>query len=138
MHTTGSITVHDWQEQTLLETSPENKITSVVYSYQFTGNLEGTGKVTSQMYYEFQDPKDGHKSRCLYHSFIHFSGKLDGKQGSFLIAEIGLYDEGKIMGDIAIVKDSGRGELKGIEGVGHYEQSERGFIMHLDYQLLEG
>lgn len=78
---------------------------------QYHGDLEGTAK--GEMLYASSTGVQGSGS---YVAVERVTGKLNGKTGSFALAHKGTMAGGKQQMDIAIVPDSGAGELAGISG----------------------
>jgi hypothetical protein len=78
---------------------------------QYHGDLEGTAK--GEMLYASSTGVQGSGS---YVAVERVTGKLHGKTGSFALAHKGTMAGGKQQMDIAIVPDSGAGELAGISG----------------------
>jgi Protein of unknown function (DUF3224) len=78
---------------------------------QYHGDLEGTAK--GEMLYASSTGVQGSGS---YVAVERVTGKLNGKTGSFAMAHKGTMAGGKQQMDIAIVPDSGSGELAGISG----------------------
>jgi hypothetical protein len=78
---------------------------------QYHGDLEATAK--GEMLYASSTGVQGSGS---YVAVERVTGKLNGKTGSFALAHKGTMAGGKQQMDIAIVPDSGAGELAGISG----------------------
>ena len=77
---------------------------------QFHGDLGGTSKgqmltATGEM-----------KGSAVYVATERVSGKLGGRSGTFLLAHRGVMNRGAQQLEIAVVPDSGTGELQGLAG----------------------
>src|SRR6266702_4526015 len=74
------------------------------------GGIEGTG--TGQML----TAMTATKGSAGYVAVEVVTGKVDGRSGSFSLIHTGLMDKGKPTLTIAVIPDSGTGELTGITG----------------------
>lgn len=77
---------------------------------EYQGALEGTG--TGEML-TGSTPTEGARA---YVAIERVDGTLDGRRGSFLLQHGGTMGRGEQHLDITILRDSGTGELEGIEG----------------------
>lgn len=84
-------------------------INRMVLEKQYHGDLEGTSK--GQML-----AVGSAKSSGVYVALEMFSGKLHGKTGSFALHHTGIMTKGAPSLTIAVVPDSGTGQLTGISG----------------------
>jgi len=64
-----------------------------------------------------------------------FNGKLLGKEGSFVMEENGVFENGAVSSTFRIINGSGLGELKQISGIGHYLANQDGSRFEFDYNL---
>lgn len=64
-----------------------------------------------------------------------FTGSVDGKTGSFMLAHRGIRNKGEAELSIIIVPDSGEGALAGITGQLDIQIEEGKHFYRLDYQL---
>ena len=78
---------------------------------QFAGDLDGTSK--GQMLGTQSEAVEGSGG---YVAMERFTGTLGGKKGSFTMQHIGTMQGGKFDLNVAVVPDSGTGELTGISG----------------------
>jgi hypothetical protein len=60
------------------------------------------------------DAKDQHASSAVSIGLVRFDGKLNGKPGSFVMEDRGVFKSGTANSVLKIISHSGRGELKGI------------------------
>ncbi|HEY3731513.1 MAG TPA: DUF3224 domain-containing protein [Steroidobacteraceae bacterium] len=93
----------------------------------FTGDIDGESPVRAlQALREDQ-------SACLV-SLQRFSGKLDGRQGSFVLQGSEVIESGQIKATWFVVPGSGTGDLAGLRGEGGFEgQFGKGSNATLDY-----
>jgi hypothetical protein len=80
----------------------------------FTGDIEGKSPVRA-----LQVLRDD-KSACLV-SMQRFRGKLDGRQGTFVLQGSEIVENGKIKAIWFVVPGSGTGDLSGLRGDGGFE-----------------
>ncbi|HYL70596.1 MAG TPA: DUF3224 domain-containing protein [Candidatus Dormibacteraeota bacterium] len=80
---------------------------------RYHGELEGTGK--GEMLAAQTDTKDS----AGYVALERVTGSLKGRNGSFVLQHNGTMDRGKAATTVAVVPDSGTGELRGLAGRMH-------------------
>lgn len=78
---------------------------------EFAGDLTGTSK--GQM---LGNQSEVVKGSGGYVAMESFTGTLNGKKGGFILQHIGTMQGGKFDLNVAVVPDSGSGELTGISG----------------------
>jgi hypothetical protein len=64
---------------------------------------------------------------------MRFVRTLQGKVGSFVIEDHGIFENGAANSTLQIIAGSGMGELKGIQGTRRYSANQDGFQIELDY-----
>jgi len=79
-------------------------------SKQFHGGLEGTS--TGEM----RTARSGAEGSAGYVAMERFSGRLDGRQGTFVLQHSGTMRRGTLQQSVSVVPDSGSGELAGVAG----------------------
>ena len=92
------------------ETRPDDSRGRMVFDKTFSGAL--AGKSEGEML-TAGSPKTGSGG---YVALERFEGKLEGREGSFVMQHSGIMDTGREQLDIHIVPDSGTGQLAGIRG----------------------
>lgn len=127
--------VKKWEEKTYEQISTEMKITKASVNYEFNGDLEGNGAVEYQMYYKNFNEKDQHLSSAIYFGFLRFIGKVNDKEGSFVMKDEGIFESGAAISKLPIIEGSGLGELKNIKGNGSYIANKDGLNFELEYEL---
>jgi hypothetical protein len=93
----------------------------------FTGDIEGESPVRA-----LQILRDDHSANLV--SVQRFSGKLAGRQGTFVLQGQEIVDNGKIKATWFVVPGSGTGDLSGLRGEGGFEgEFGKGSQGTLDY-----
>lgn len=77
---------------------------------QFRGDLEGTSKG------EMLSAVTATKGSAGYVAMERVSGTLEGRAGAFVLQHSAIMDRGEPRQSIAVVPDSGEGELQGLRG----------------------
>lgn len=80
------------------------------FDKHFTGPLEGAGKV------QMLSARGSVRDSAGYVALERISGAVDGRVGTFAAVHLGLMSRGTPTLSVAIVPDSGTGELAGISG----------------------
>ena len=89
---------------------PEWKLGRMSISKQFSGDLNATSK--GQMLSAMTDTAGS----AGYVAIERVSGVLNGKQGTFVLQHNGFMNRGVPALSVAVIPDSGTGELEGLEG----------------------
>lgn len=124
----GTIQHNNWDEKPYHEVaglkSAEAHIDIVMQ-----GDIEASGPSRSLMQYP-----DG--KTCHYAGYLTLTGSIEGKRGSFIIFETGLWSDGTANSRWQIVENSGTGQLKGLTGKGSYAaQHDKTVHYELEYEL---
>ncbi len=107
--------------------SSSERETPIRISETFTGDIDGESTVRA-----LQLQRD-HKSASMV-SMQRFSGKLRGRQGTFVLQGSEIVENGKIKATWFVVPGSGTGDLSGLRGEGGFEGGfGRGSDGWLDY-----
>lgn len=95
----------------------------------YNGDLSAVGK--GQMLSHMTDVKGS----AGYVAIEHINGSLNGKSGSFVVQHSGTMVRGEQSLTIAIIADSGAGELSGIAGNMHIDITDGQHFYTLNYTL---
>jgi hypothetical protein len=98
---------------------------------RFSGPLEGTGKVHML---GVRTPGQS----AAYVALERITGKLEARSGSFVVTHVGGMSKTGMSLTIAIVPDTGTGELAGIRGSIQIEIIEGQHFYELNYELPSG
>lgn len=95
----------------------------------FTGPLEGSS------YVEMMATSDGKSPEGGYVALERFTGKLDGKSGTFIMQHSGIMAPGLMQIKVLVSPGSGTGELAGIRGELEIRIEGKQHFYTLQYQL---
>jgi len=125
-HATAKIAVHSSEAQPFDETvSP--KLIEIRLRETFTGDIDGESPVRA-----LQVQRNDRSASLV--SMQRFSGKLGGRQGTFVLQGSETVEHGKIKASWFVVPGSGTGELSGLRGEGGFEgEFGKGSDGTLDY-----
>ncbi len=126
-----------WKETTLTEISAKQKISKVTAEFKFTGDLRGWAMVEYLMYYRRISPKNPHRNVADYVGLFRFHGTLEGKRGTFVMMDKGVFENGRAHSDLKILSGSGTGSLTSISGSGSYVATKQLTSLELNYVLLK-
>jgi Protein of unknown function (DUF3224) len=107
----------------------DDKMGMMTFEKQFHGDLNATGE--GRMLTGMTDVKGS----AAYVAIERVRGKLNGREGTFLMHHTGVMSKGTQSLVIRIVPDSGTGELAGIEGELHIKIAEGKHFYRLEYTL---
>lgn len=131
----GALTPVRWDEKPYEILSRESRLSMAAVEYNFHGEAEGRGRGQYLLYYRHFNEKDVHHSESTYSGFVHWSGTLNGRTGTFILEETGNFEEGVASSTLRIVPGSGTDELKGIIGSGKVLANEGEAHFEIDYVL---
>lgn len=110
--TEGTFTFADWKEEELSE-GPSPRLARAHVRNHYSGGIEAADTVCA---YTFVYLEDGTGS---FTGLQHLNGTLDGRPGTFVVAEHGTFaGRGEVRCEFEVV--SGAGELTGLRGTGRY------------------
>ncbi len=138
---TGRFTVTSWSEDAFADLDgrgttagetyyPERGLSHARTSYRYTGELEGTSVLSYLIAYK---PGGGPVL-----AFEHFTGSVDGHEGSCVLRHVGGQDAGAVWGHAEVVPGLGTGALESLRGEadlrieGHRDD---GYELTLSYDL---
>ena len=105
----GTFTVAGWEENTYEELESGGKLTKAHVTFDLDGDLVGQGRWQAVMCYL----ADGTAS---FTGFQHTTGRLAGREGSFVVRADGTFENGEARTTWAIIDGSATGELGGLRG----------------------
>ncbi len=138
---TGRFIVSSWSEETYVDIDGEGTTAGETYypkrglsharvGYRYTGDLEGASVLSYLIAYK--------PGGAPVLAFEHFTGSVDGREGSCVLRHVGGQDEGSVSAHVEVVPGMGTGALEGLRGeaelriAGH---SEDGYELVLSYDL---
>ncbi len=131
---TSSFSVMGWEEKTW-NGKPSNevegdKLTHAIVQYIYSGDLEGTSELHYLMTY-------GEDRSTLFIGLEHFTGKISGQSGSFVLKHEGKDENDVVSATFEIVPGSATGEFAGITGQGsvRLEGHQESYPHTLNYHL---
>ena len=125
-HALAKVTVQSSDAKPYDETASP-ALTEVNIKEKFAGDIDGQSMIRA-----LQAQRED-KSATLV-SMQRFEGKLDGRQGTFVLQGSEIVEKGKIHATWSVVPGSGTGELSGLRGEGGFEgQFGKGSDGWLDY-----
>jgi len=113
VHATAKIVVHNSQSKPYDE-SASPPLTELNLSETFTGDIDGESTVRA-----LQIQRADHSANLV--SMQRFTGKLGGREGTFVLQGSETVVNGKITAKWSVVPGSGTGGLAGLRGEGGFE-----------------
>lgn len=126
-HASAVITVHKYEPSAYVEPADGPVLTRIHVQESFDGDIQGEGEV------EFLQAgrADGSAS---FVGIERVSGKVGGREGTFLLQDAGTVQGSVVSGDWFVVPGSGTGQLAGLRGEGGFRANlGEGAQVHLDY-----
>lgn len=119
--------VKSWDEKPFNEMKNSPKLTRAHVEKQYEGDINGEGILEYLMIHR----EDG---TAQFVGLERITGSLEGRTGSFVLRHTGSFEHGVAEAKLAVVEDSGTGELAGIRGEGRFKSGHRQkYPVTLDY-----
>jgi len=115
--------------QSLADTGADEKLGRMSLDKKFSGDLLGTGKG------EMLSAMTATKGSAAYVAIERVEGTLNGRKGTFVLHHTGLMSRGAQSLSIAVVPDSGTGELTGITGTLKIDIVDKKHFYDFQYSL---
>lgn len=113
--TTGHFAYANWEERTLGSTEASPKLTYASVTNSFSGGIEAAD-TTCAYTIVYVTQKTG-----TFTGMEALAGRLDGRQGTFVIEERGTFDpDGTVHCTFDVVPETGTGDLTGLRGTGSF------------------
>ncbi len=105
--------VTDWQEQVTREDKGGRKLTSARVTYQYSGDLVGTGCADYLMTYTGE-------GSAIFVGREWIEGEIAGAKGAFAVEQTGTFEGGVAKSRWSIIAGSATDGLTGLSGGGEY------------------
>ena len=112
-HAKAKVTVQN-SEATPYDKTASPALVEIRLGETFSGDIEGESPVRA-----LQVLRDDHSASLV--SVQRFRGKLNGRQGTFVLQGEEIVEKGKIKATWVVVRGSGTGDLAGLRGGGGFE-----------------
>jgi hypothetical protein len=130
-----TVTAQNWDEQRIDEIDAERAIATARWSTVWTGDIEGSSSCHLLIAYTAGNPAQPESLEGPYTGYEIVRATIEGRTGTFVLAESGRHSGAVARTEVEIVSDSGTGELAGITGTGNYAATAQQFELTLDYEL---
>jgi hypothetical protein len=129
-HAAATFEVKKWDEKPYHEVEGELKLTRASVHKAFHGDLEGESTLEYVMAYPA-------KATTSFVGIEHFTGRLGGHSGSFVIQHTGTDDGHTSTGRWHVLPGSGTSGLKGLRAEGEFlaTRNEPAFGFNMDYDF---
>lgn len=128
MIATSQFSIIDWNEEFIYN----EEFARATANYQITGEMVGTLHAEYSIFYLFYDKENIHNSTSKFSGFTKFTGKIDGKVGSFILEDMGGFINNEYKTCVNIIENSGTGDFRGISGQGSYVPLSDKMILNLE------
>ena len=131
----SEFSISKWEELKCGE--PENNMLTARASviYEMTGEIKGKLNVEYLLHYTNYDVSNQHNSEATYIGYITFVGSLNGKFGTFVLEDKGIYSSAGPVSELVIKPNTGTNDYKGISGTGKYFTEDGKMIFEIEYQI---
>ena len=124
----GTFRTMDWDEQQYDAAPGHPKFTHTRVTHELRGAIEGEASICYLMVY-----RDDAKADFV--GLATVTGTIDGRNGSFVMQDVGTFEHGIAKGCWRILPGLGSGALRGIRGGGQFAAGDDGAAYLLDVSL---
>jgi hypothetical protein len=110
---TGTFDVMGWDEKPYDEANGLPKLTHAEVCQELHGDIEGEASITYLMGYRPDET-------AVFVGLVRVVGKIGDRDGSFVMQDVGTFENGVARGRWTIVPRLGTGALRDIRGDGHF------------------
>ncbi|MFJ9618328.1 DUF3224 domain-containing protein [Streptomyces noursei] len=130
--TTGRISYANWAEQSIGSDATSPRLARARVTNNFSGGIEAD-RTACEYTIVYTSDKTG-----TFTGLELLTGRLDGREGSFVLEERGAFDaDGTVRCTFEVVPGSATGELVGLSGSGRFrcEAGDPSFPYTFDYRI---
>jgi len=124
----GTFRVMSWEEKQYDAAPGQPKFTHARVTHELMGAIEGEASICYLMVYRPDETAN-------FVGLATVTGTIDGRDGSFVMQDIGTFENGVAKGRWTILPGLGSGALYAIRGDGHFAASAAGASYLLDVTL---
>ncbi len=119
----GEFDIIAWEESTYIEREGGFKQSLATVTQSYRGGIEGAGEIQYLMCHQTAD-------HAVFVGYEIITGSIDGKAGCMVVQHEGKCEKGVVSSQMVVVRESGTGLLKGVEGDGHFHADKSGKAMY--------
>lgn len=120
----GGFTVMSWDEEPYDRVPGQPRFSHVRSVYELEGSIEGEASLCYLLAYA--------DDIAHFTGFALVTGTVSGRKGSFVMQDVGTYDNDVARGRWAIIPGLGGGALRELRGSGHFATGPTGSTYMLD------
>ena len=109
---TGAFTVMNWDERPYDAADGQPTLVHAGATNELTGDIEGEASIAYLMGYGAE--------RATFVGLARVTGKVGDREGSFVMQDVGTFENGVATGRWTILPGLGSGALRDIRGDGHF------------------
>jgi hypothetical protein len=125
----GAFDVMSWDEAPYDRSEGQPRFSHVRSVYEMKGDVDGEASICYLLAYA--------EDAAHFVGFALVTGTIGGRQGSFVMHDIGTYENDVAKGRWAIIPGLGGGALRDIRGYGHFAAGPTGATYLLDVSMDE-
>ncbi len=124
----GTFRVRQWEEAAYDAAAGLPKLVHARVTHELAGGIEGEASVSYLMGYRTQQS-------ASFVGLVRVTGTVQGHAGSFVMQDIGTFENGVAKGRWTILPGLGTGGLREIRGGGHFAAGHTGATYLLDVEI---
>lgn len=125
----GTFKVMSWDERQYEAAPGQPRFTRAHVTHELTGAIEGEVSICYLMVYRPDDT-------ASFVGLATVTGTIDGHDGSFVMQDVGTFQNGVAKGRWTILPGLGSGELRRLRGDGHFASAGDDASYSLDVEMV--
>src|SRR3954447_3194943 len=118
--TAGTFTTTNWDEHPYADPDGGPKLARAHVTNTYEGAIAAEAVLEMLLFYEPKAADDESWGRGRFVALEHVTGTVDGREGSFVLAQEGTFDGNAIEASFTVEPESTAGGLAGLTGAGTY------------------
>lgn len=124
----GTFKTMSWDEKEYDKAAGQPKFTHARITHELSGGVEGEASICYLMVYRPDESAN-------FVGLVTITGTIDGRTGSFVMQDVGTFENGVAKGRWTILPGLARGGLRNIRGDGHFAAHGKNASYFLDITL---
>jgi Protein of unknown function (DUF3224) len=124
----GEFNVMHWDERSYDDAAGQPTLKHAAVTHELTGDIEGEVSITYLMGY-------APNGMARFVGLARVTGRVAEREGTFVMQDVGTFENGVAKGRWTILPGLGSGDLTGIRGDGHFASSTDSASYMLDVEL---
>ncbi|MDR2231953.1 MAG: DUF3224 domain-containing protein [Tannerella sp.] len=133
MKVKSEFSVSKWNETKCGDPVNGMLLSNVSATFEASGAINGKLEVEYVMHYTNYNTENLYNATASYVGYLVFNGSVEGKSGSFVLEDKGIYTPAGPVSTLTVKPETGTGDLTGISGTGSYFAEGEKMVIELEF-----